>query len=157
MAGLFLFNLLLALIWTALTGQFTLLNFIFGFFISYAVLRLLRRPGEPLTYFQRASRALRFALFYLWKLILANLHTAAIVVAPLRTLRPAVIAVPLVIRSDAGITLLSNLITLTPGTLTLDVSDDRRVMYVHVMNMEDIGRLWREIKELERRVLEVIE
>ncbi len=154
---MFLLNLLLALAWTALTGQFTPLNFVFGFLIGYAVLRLMRRPGEPLTYFQRAGRVVRFALFYLWELILSNLRVAATVVAPFHSLRPAVIAVPLSIRSEAAIALLSNLLTLTPGTLALDVSDDRRVMYVHVIHAEDVERARREIKELERRVLEVIE
>jgi multicomponent Na+:H+ antiporter subunit E len=67
------------------------------------------------------------------------------------------VAVPLDARTDAEIVLLANLITLTPGTLSLDLSDDRTVLYVHAMYLTDPDELRREIKEgFERRVLEVL-
>jgi multicomponent Na+:H+ antiporter subunit E len=66
-----------------------------------------------------------------------------------------VVAIPLEAESDLSISLLANLITLTPGSLTLDVSEDRKVLYVHTMYAEDIDQLRLGIKDLERRVLEV--
>jgi multicomponent Na+:H+ antiporter subunit E len=74
-------------------------------------------------------------------------------------MRPGIIAIPLDARTDLEITLLANLITLTPGTLSLDVSADRRVLYVHVMYIDndDIEAVRRSIKDgFERRVLEVL-
>lgn len=62
------------------------------------------------------------------------LHT---VLRPGRVQRSGIVAVPLALRSDAGIALLANMITLTPGTTSLHVSDDRRLLYVHVMNLQD--------------------
>jgi multicomponent Na+:H+ antiporter subunit E len=74
------------------------------------------------------------------------------------TMRPGVVAVPLELQTDAAITLLANLITLTPGTLSLDVSADRRVLYVHTMYLDDVEQFRREIKEgFERRVIEVFQ
>jgi multicomponent Na+:H+ antiporter subunit E len=150
-----LLNLLLALAWMALTGQFNPSNFIAGFALGYLLLRLAHPQGKPLAYFQKAMLVLRFAGFYLWELVLANLRVARAVLAVRPKLVPAVIAIPLEARSDLAITLLANLITLTPGSLALDISTDRAVMYVHTMQAEDIDQVRLDIKELEARVLEV--
>jgi multicomponent Na+:H+ antiporter subunit E len=106
---------------------------------------------------RRAQKLAWFVLFFLWELLLANLRVARDVLLPLRCLRPGIIAVPLDVTSDVEIALLSNLITLTPGTLSLDVSADRRFLYVHVMNLADAEAARRNIKEgLERKALEAI-
>lgn len=152
-----LLNLVLALAWIALTGEFTPVNFGAGFLLSYFMLRLLRRTGDPKIYFQRASRLTRFLFFYLMELFLSNLRVAATVLSPNMRITPAVVAIPLSAESELSISLLANLITLTPGSLTLDISADRRVLYVHTMYADDIDRFRLSIKELERRVLEVTE
>jgi multicomponent Na+:H+ antiporter subunit E len=150
-----LLNLLLALAWIALTGQFDPFNFIVGFFLTYIMLRLLQRPGDSITYFQRAALLVRFVFFYLWELFLSNLRVAATVLSPRMQITPAVVAIPLEAESDLSISLLANLITLTPGSLTLDISADRRVLYVHTMHADDLDQFRLGIKDLERRVLEV--
>jgi multicomponent Na+:H+ antiporter subunit E len=87
----------------------------------------------------------------------SNLRVAYDVITPGSRARPGIVAVPLDARTDVEITLLSNLITMTPGSLAVDVSDDRSVMYVHSMYVEDPDELRRAIKEdLERRVLELL-
>jgi multicomponent Na+:H+ antiporter subunit E len=150
-----LLNLLLALAWIALTGEFTPFNFGFGFLLTYLMLRLLQQSGAPKIYFQRAARLIRFMFFYLKELFLANLRVAATVLSPRMRIKPAVVAIPLEAETDLSISLLANLITLTPGSLTLDISADRQVLYVHTMYADDIDRFRLSIKELERRVLDV--
>jgi multicomponent Na+:H+ antiporter subunit E len=72
-------------------------------------------------------------------------------------MRPAIVAIPLDLRSPLAITLLAQMITLTPGTLSLDVSSDRRVLYVHSMYVDDIDAFRRSIKDgFERRLLQVL-
>lgn len=153
-----LLNVLLALAWVALTGQFTPANLALGFAVGYVMLWIAQRAGKPQGYFARVWRVLSFALFFLWELIKANLQVTYHILAPYRKMRPGVIAVPLDVRTDMEITLLANLITLTPGTLTLDVSADRRVMYIHSMTLGDeTDKFRRQIKEgFERRVLGVL-
>ncbi len=91
--------------------------------------------------------------FFLWELVLANLKMARDVLMPLGRLRPAVVAVPLDLKTDWQITLLSILITLTPGTLSLDVSTDRKVLFIHAMHVTDAEEFRRQIKSgFERRV-----
>lgn len=155
---MFLLNVLLALAWVALTGQFNPANLIFGFALGYGMLWVAQRALEPSTYFGKVRKAIGFALFFLWEVVKANLQVAYYVLVSHRRMRPGVIAVPLDARTDVEITLLSNIITLTPGTLSLDVSADRRVLYIHSMTLgDDPERFRRSIKEgFERRLLEVL-
>ena len=67
----------------------------------------------------------------------------------------AIVAITLEAEGSLSISLSANLITLTPGSLTLDISADCRVLYVHTMYAEDIDQFRLSIKDLERRVLEV--
>lgn len=150
-----LLNLLLALAWMALTGEFTPFNFAVGFLLAYLMLHFLQRPGGPRLYFQRAALLMRFAFFYFKELFVANLRVAVTVLSPKMQITPAVVAIPLEAESDLSISLLSNLITLTPGSLTLDISVDRKVLYAHTMYAKDVDQFRLGIKELERRVLEV--
>jgi multicomponent Na+:H+ antiporter subunit E len=67
---------------------------------------------------------------FLRELVLSALRVAWLVVQPKPRLHPGIIAYPLTVTNDAQITLLANMITLTPGTLSIDVSDDRRTLYI---------------------------
>jgi multicomponent Na+:H+ antiporter subunit E len=153
----FLGNLLLALVWVAMTGGFTPLNLALGFGLGYLILFFAQRVLGRATYFRKMRQVIGFVGFYLRELILANLRLAYDVVTPGFHMRPAVVAVPLDARTDAEITLLANLITMTPGSFSLDIADDRTVLYVHAMYVDDPAAYRREIKDgLERRVLELL-
>jgi multicomponent Na+:H+ antiporter subunit E len=157
--NMFLWNLLLALSWTVSTGQFTVANLLIGFVVGYFILLIAQRAIGRSPYFAKVPQVARFALFYLGQMILANIRVAYDVITPTHYMRPGVISIPLDARTDAEITLLANLITLTPGSLSLDLSEDRRVLYVHTMYIGngDVSEARRQIKEgLERRVLEVL-
>jgi multicomponent Na+:H+ antiporter subunit E len=106
-----------------------------------------------ITIFIKLWRLIGFTLYFSWELMLSNFRVAYDVIRPLRFLKPGVIAVPLDLHTDAEITLLANLVTLTPGTLSLDVSDDRKVLYIHAMRVEDGERVRGSIKHgFERRI-----
>lgn len=146
----------LSLVWVGVTGDTSLANLFAGFVIAAAVLLVLRRHDGPGP-IARLRRTVELALYFLWELLLANLRVAYDVVTPTYYMRPAVVAIPLDVRTDAEITLLANLISLTPGTLSLDVSGDRRTLFVHGMFVKDRDSFIRSIKGgLERRVLEVM-
>ncbi len=152
-----LLALLLALAWVALTGQFTLVNMAAGLGLSYAMLWLMQRTLGPSRHFSVARRLPGFVVFFVWELIKANLQVAYSVVRLRQSLRPGIIAIPLEARTDVEITLLANLLTLTPGSLSLDISTDRRVLYLHALHVDDVDEHRRGIKEgLERRLLEVL-
>ena len=153
----FVSNLLLALAWLMLTGRFTPANLVLGLTIAYLLLWLAQPVTGRSRYFQKVWIAFGFILFVFWELTKANLRVAFEVVTLKHRMRPGVVAVPLDARTDGEITLLANLITLTPGSLSLDVSTDRRVLYVHSMYVKDVEQFRRSIKRgLERRVLELL-
>ena len=105
----------------------------------------------------RAVRALRLAGFFAWELLLANFRVAGDVLRGNR-IEPAVVAIPLDITSDGEILLLSMLINITPCSVTVDLSEDRRTLYVHVMHMTSAEASRREIKTgFERRVKRLFE
>ena len=151
-------NILLALAWAALQGEITLANLLVGYAVGYAILALLARGGAmPSTLVSRTAHAVRLATFFAWELLLANFRVAADVLRGNR-FRPAVVGIPLDVTSDGEILLLSMLINITPGSVTIDLSDDRRTLYVHVMHMKSAGQTRREIKDgFERRVKSLFE
>jgi multicomponent Na+:H+ antiporter subunit E len=146
--GLLFINILLALLWSALTGQFTLENLTTGFLLGYIVLYLLRGVFGGGQYFEKGAQMLRFVVFFVWELLIANLRVARDVLrpGPLR-MRPRVIAVPLNLRGDVPVTLLANVLSLTPGTLSLDISDDRKILFVHAIHSPNSEQTTLEIKQ----------
>jgi multicomponent Na+:H+ antiporter subunit E len=80
---------------------------------------------------------LALAWLFLRELTMSAKEVVLTVLRPARAARSGIVAVPLDLRSESGITLLANMITLTPGTTSLHVSEDRKVLYVHVMNLAD--------------------
>ena len=153
----FLWNILLAVNWALLTGHFTLENLVSGYVLGFVLLWILRRTFSGTGYFLKVRKALGFFIAFLWELFRANLSVARTVLfEPRDRINPAFLAIPLEAKTDAEIALLANLITLTPGTLSLDVSEDRRMLYIHTLDVEDVDALRVEIKRnLERRLLEV--
>lgn len=149
----FIANILLALAWMFLSGEFSPAQLLFGFVLGYLILTIAGGPFRAAGYLRKVWIILYFVLYFAWELLLANLRVAYYVLIPGHRMRPAIIAVPVDLQTDIEITLLANLITLTPGTLTLDVSYNRRVIYVHTMYVDDVEAFRRAIKEgFEQRV-----
>jgi multicomponent Na+:H+ antiporter subunit E len=152
----FLWNILLAVVWAAVTGNFSPESLVFGFVVGFLVLFFGGRVIGAANYGPRLVRALGLVVFFLWELILSNVRVAYDVLRPNLRLRPGVIAIPLDVYTDAEIVLLANLITVTPGSLSLDVSADRQTLYLHVMHFDDPEEVRRSVKEgYERRILTV--
>jgi multicomponent Na+:H+ antiporter subunit E len=153
----FVWNLMLALAWVAMTGGFTPLNYLLGFVLGYVILVFSQRVLGSTSYFRKGMQIARFAGYFSREMLLANLRVAYDVITPGYHMRPAIVAVPLDAKTDAEITMLANLITVTPGSFSLEVSDDRTVLYVHAMYVDDPASFRREIKDgFERRVLELL-
>lgn len=163
-------NLLLALAWVMINGAYGLADWIVGFVFGFLVLRIAwptfrKEPFSLRAYFRFWSRNpllttwrwLRFIGFAIVEIVKANIAVARTVLSPRMDLRPGIVAVPLDLKSDAGITTLANLITLTPGTVSLDVSSDRKTLYIHAFEVRDPDEFRRTTKEVyERRVMELL-
>lgn len=149
-------NILLALAWASLQGEFSLTTLLTGHVLGYVVLLGLVRGGVlgRSTYIGKVHLAAGLGLFFLWELVRANLRLAFDVATPRYHMTPGIIALPLDVTRDSEILLLAMLVNLTPGSVALDVSDDRRLMYVHVMYIDNPDDARAEIKQgFERRIL----
>jgi multicomponent Na+:H+ antiporter subunit E len=149
-------NLGLALVWMFLTGEFSGTNFVMGVVLGYGVMFLTQRTFASDRYIQKVNGVIRFLGFFLFELIAANIQVAKMVLRPQLNIKPGIVALPLDVRSDAEITLLSNLITLTPGSLSLELSHNQQILYVHGIYVDDEQEFIRKVKTgLEARTLEI--
>ena len=156
MKNRFLANLLLTFIWVALTGDFTFANILFGFILSYFLLFVITRNAEKARYFRLVPKLISFFFYFLYQLVKANVQVAWEVGTPKYHMTPGIVGVPLDVTTDGQITMLANMITLTPGTLSLDVSEDKKVLYVYSMYITDREEFIRDIKNgFEKRILEI--
>jgi len=157
--NLFALNVALALVWAALTASFTLSSLLLGFAFGFAGLWLAQPLFEGSSgYFKRVYRVFRLIAFFLYELVVSSVRVAWDVVTPTHLSKPAILEMPLDVKSDLEILLVTNLISLTPGTLSLDVTPDRSTLIVHAMFAEDPDALVQELKDgMERMVKEVFE
>lgn len=150
-------HLLLALLWIAFTGLLTGWNFVLGMTLAYVALWVTGLRGQRRRYFRKVRESIGFGAFLLKELVSSSLRVAHDVVTPHYHMQPAILAVELEASTDAEITILACLINLTPGTLTVDLSADRRHLFVYALYVDDIARTRSHIKEgFERRVLRLM-
>lgn len=152
----FLLNIILSLVWGALTDAYNPTNLFGGFIIGYIIIGIA--SNNEAHYTRKTGQIARFLVFFLWELLRANLRVALVVIRPRLHVQPGIIKIPLDIQSDLGITLLANVITLTPGTLSLDITPDKSALYVHTMYVDNPDTFRQEIKKgFERRIQELLE
>jgi multicomponent Na+:H+ antiporter subunit E len=153
----FLLNIMLTLVWVALTGSFSYINLFIGFIISFFVLWVISRGSSDNRYFTLAFKIIRFFFYFLYEMLKANLQVAYEVMTWNLHMKPGIVKLELEAKTDIEITLLANLISLTPGTLVIDVSDDKKVMYVHGMYLQDREKFIESIKlGLEKPLLNIM-
>lgn len=160
---IFLINIFITLILTIFTlgiyedlpenAFFTIVIFLGWYIVAWLISYFYDRE-----HFIKIPNVISLIVFYLKELFLASIKVAFDIITPKDYMNPAVIALPLDASSDLEITLLANLITLTPGTLSIDISKDRKTLYIHELYIKggDLESKKREIKNgFERRILKI--
>jgi multicomponent Na+:H+ antiporter subunit E len=154
---LFILNIALAMIWSLMQGALEMGSFLTGMFLGYLIIGACQRALGSKGYALGAYKVVELVLVAVWEIIYASLQLAVLVLLPRLNIRPAVVALDLEVTSDLQIVTLANLITLSPGTAALDLSADRRTLFIHTITLDDREKFRRRIKDrLERRILEVI-
>ncbi|MEZ4613945.1 MAG: Na+/H+ antiporter subunit E [Caldilineaceae bacterium] len=131
-----------------------LLDYIIGFGLGLLAITLFHRP-----YARRAYHLAYFLTYVLWQIVLSNLSIAKLVLQPKPTLDPGIIAIPLRVTTGLEITILASVITLTPGTISVDLGtneEGERVLYVHNLTVGDPAAFRRSVQQgFERLLLQV--
>lgn len=156
-----LLSLLLLVCWLWLNNTLAPGHVVLGATLGIAIPFFTRRFWpEPLVV-RHPLRMVEYAAVVLYDIVVANLQVAAIILGPLSRLRPAFVRVPVDLRTDFAVTVLASTVTLTPGTVSVEVEDDgagRRSLVVHALRCLDEEDMVRTIKErYERRLKEILE
>lgn len=151
-----LMNLTIAFVWMFFHNTWDGGSFVIGYLIGLALLFMLRRFLPQEFYFRKGIAVLKLLLLFLKELLLSALFVAKELLRPNLNIKPGIVAVPTQLRTDLEITLFACLITLTPGTLTLEVSPEKDVLYIHSMDIPDTEQVIAQIKNtFEKAIMEV--
>jgi len=156
MAFQILLNVLLALVWMFLSHSYNPSSFIVGYFLGILILLGFRKFFNSSLYMTRVWAVIKLIILFIKELILANISVLKVVLKPKLDMKPGIFAFDTVLKQPWEITLLANLITLTPGTLVVDVSEDNKTLYIHAMNIGDVQSEIDAIKNsFEKAIMEV--
>ncbi|MCK6554128.1 Na+/H+ antiporter subunit E [Candidatus Binatia bacterium] len=149
-----LYAAVLAAAWIALQQRLTIGDAAIGLALGLGLVRATRHFAAGRIWVRRPVVAFRLVVDFLRELTVSTLQVAATVMSPRLRIRPAFIVVPLALADDFAITILANMITLTPGTLTLDIAPDRSALYVHCLSVDDVEEVRARIRRLFERPIE---
>ena len=149
---------LLALVWVLLVNDLTPGAILFGLLLGWVIPLFTRRFWPEQVHLRKPLKLLRFVAVLLYDIVIANLAVGWLILRGSRQIEPAFVVVPLALRSDLGISLLANTVSLTPGTVSAWLSPDRRSLLVQGLRVRDPDVLVETIKRrYEAPLLEVFE
>ncbi|MFD0915434.1 Na+/H+ antiporter subunit E [Pseudahrensia aquimaris] len=150
-------TLLLAIVWVLLQNEVSAGMVVFGFILGIIIPRATAVwwPERPSNF--RMGKMIKYSLLVIWDIIIANIQVGWIVLTkPNSKLKPAWVVVPIDVRQPEAITVLAGTVTLTPGTISADLSNCGHYLLVHALHTEDPDAVREEIKErYERRLKEI--
>lgn len=156
MAFQILLNVFLGFMWMLLTVSFEPVAFLKGYLFGLLIIIAFRRFFHSRFYLLRVVAVINLIYIFIRELILSNIAVVKTVLKPKLDMKPGIFAYPTVLERDWEITTLANLITLTPGTLVIDLSPDNKILYVHAMDISDVQESIESIKNtFEKAIMEV--
>ncbi|QNR21298.1 Na+/H+ antiporter subunit E [Exiguobacterium sp. Helios] len=151
-----LLNILLAFLWMFLANSFSASSFIIGYLLGLIAMFAMRRGFSSRFYLGPFIALIRLFIRFLYELVVANLQVLSIILKPRLDIKPGIFAYETELEHNWQITLLSMLITLTPGTLVVDISDDNKTLYIHALHMPEADDAVASIRNsFEKAILEV--
>ncbi len=151
-----LLSLCLLLVWMLLVDSSSLGQWLLGALLGWLIPLLTQLFWITPPRIYRPGKLCLFLLRVLGDIVTANLQVAKLILGPVDRLRPAFVEVPMLLEDDLALTMLASVISLTPGTVSADLSDDRKTLLVHSLDVADEAALVAEIKSrYEAPLLEV--
>ncbi|SRR5690606_15077166 len=151
-----LLNFLLASIWMFFQNSISVTTFTVGYLLGLLIIFIMRRFFSSRFYFYRILAIIKLLLIFIRELIYSNLAVLRNILSPKLTIQPGIFALDTKLTAEWEITLLANLITLTPGTLVINVSNDKKTLYIHAMDIKDVEDTVKSIRNtFEKTIMEV--
>ncbi|KDN57833.1 Na+/H+ antiporter subunit E [Exiguobacterium sp. AB2] len=149
-------NTVIAIMWAVLWNSYTGVDFLLGYIVGIFILFVLRRFLHFDFYMRRVFAAFKLIALFIKELILSNIDVVKVLLSPKFNIEPGIIEVPTQLKSDWELTLLASLISLTPGTLVMDFSEDKKSIFLHSIHVPDKEEMIREIHDtFEKAIMEV--
>lgn len=156
MAFQILLNMFLAFIWMFLSNDYSSLAFFKGYFFGGLIIFSLRRFFDHRFYLVNVIAIIKLLFIFCTELVKSNIAVFKVILSPKLSIQPGIFALETELEKDWEITILSNLITLTPGTLVVEVSEDNKTLYIHAMDIDDVEQARLDIKNtFEKAIKEV--
>lgn len=156
MAFQILLNFILAFLWMFFETSNDASTFFIGYILGLLIIFSMRRFFHSRFYLLRVIAVINLLFIFIKELILANWAVLKVILKPRLDIQPGIFAMPTQLKSDWEITILANLITLTPGTFVIDVSKDKKVLYIHAIDVPDVEDAINGIKNsFENAIMEV--
>ena len=143
----------LALVWVTLWESLTWANLTGGLLVALVVLYLLPPREVHASVGFRPLAAIRLLFYFLWELLVASVQVVWEIITPEDHTRPAVVSVQTRSTVPGHITAVANMISLTPGTLSLEIDHDTRTIYIHVLHLDSFETTQAAVSDLETRTL----
>lgn len=137
---------MLFVVWIMLTNNFTTANLLLALLLAWAIPLLVGGLQSETSRVRRPIKALQYVAVLLWDIVVSNLTVARQVLGNVHKLQPGFLAIPLELDEDLPITLLASTISLTPGTVSTEIAEDKRVLYVHALHVTDEQAMIAQIK-----------
>ncbi len=150
----------LVLVWVLLWGKVSAANIIGGLLVAVLITVLLPLPAVPVEGRVHPLSLVRLIIVVAYQLVLSSLQVAWLAIKPGPAPRSAVLRARLAIKSDLVLALAVNIITLIPGSMVLEIDQERRLIYVHVIdvgNEKAVGRFYRQVEQMERLLVATFE
>lgn len=101
---------------------------------------------------RKTIHALQFVFFYLFQLLRSNVYLATITLSPKLNIKYGFIQVPLTLKTDFGVLLFSNLVSMTPGSLVTDIDSSKSMATVHVIYSSSENEIMEEVQKMQNKI-----
>lgn len=154
----FVTNLLIALVWMLLQDTLSFRSFVFGYVIGLVILHFTVGRLDQALYTRRVVAFIKLVAGFLVEVVRSGVRVSYLLLHPRLPISPGIIAVPLDVKSNEAITLFASMITMAPGSISVELSDDRAYLYVHALEAGDPHKAASYFKHaFERHIKEVFE
>lgn len=139
-------SLLLFVVWLLLNNSFSAGHIVLATFFAIGIPLLVGDMRDEHPKIRKPWLAIKYVCMVLKDIVLANVEVARLIIGPVYRLSPGFVAIPITIHSDLGITVLASTVSLTPGTVSAEVSKDKKWLYIHTLHLMNEAELIEEIK-----------
>jgi multicomponent Na+:H+ antiporter subunit E len=140
-------NVLIAFVWLLLNISNTVAGFTIGFVLGAIIIGFYAKLLDQDFYLKRFFQFLKFLLVCLYELYVACFQVLILVLSPKLNLKPGIIRMDVNLPTDFQLVFLASLINLTPGTLTLEVSSNKKTLYIHALHINDAEKIVKGIRK----------